>query len=514
MPSPRVAIAAPGREPVQAAIEVVADGGNAVDAAVTAILVATVTEPGIVSPMSGAFVNIWAPGGEPLVIDGNVEMPGRGRPDERFRRGIREIFIDFYGGITLFAGHGSVATPGMFAAVSEANARFGSAPWARLVEPAAHYARSGYSLGQSAASYLRDAFPLFDHHDATRAFVLQGGGPAVTGQIMRSPDLANTMEVIARDGVATLYGGELGEVVGADMDANEGLLSREDLAAYRTVTRPALRSRLGDWDIGVNPAPSIGGPVLTAMLRMLGQRRLEAGVSHAGDVIDIQRRVLEYRRRSIDQAHDLGEAGRELIDTLERLGPAGLDAVSTSSETIHVSAVDADGLACSITSSSGYGSGITAPGTGLILNNALGEPELNRRGLHALPVGTRLASNMAPSTARHGGGAVLAVGSPGADRITTALFQVLGGVCLDGHPLQQAIDAPRVHVAIEDDGSPRLHYEASQVLAEAVAATGLPSVEHPPLAMFFGGVGVAARHDDGRLDAAGDPRREAATAVG
>lgn len=187
MSSPRVAVAAPGPEPVQAAIDVGAQGGNAVDAAVTALLVATVTEPGIVSPMSGAFVNIWRPGGEPVVIDGNVEMPGRGRAKEAFGQGIQQIFIDFYGGITLFAGHGSVATPGTFAALHEASAQFGAVPWRALVEPAVHFARSGYSLGQSAASYLNDASPLFLADAQTTEFVTQGGGMPVAGQIMRSP---------------------------------------------------------------------------------------------------------------------------------------------------------------------------------------------------------------------------------------------------------------------------------------------------------------------------------------
>lgn len=513
MSSPRVAVAAPGSEPVEAAIAMVGQGGNAVDAAVTAVLVACVTEPGIVSPMGGAFINIWAPGGAPIVIDANVEMPGRGRPADAFGGGILEIFIDFYGGITLFAGHGSVATPGMFAGLHEACVHHGRLPWRELVAPAAHYARCGYSLGAAAGTYLRDASPLFLHDAQTTAFVTQGGGMPPNGQVMRSPDLAASMEAVGA-GIETLYGGELGEVVAADMDAHGGLLTRADLAAYRTKTRPALRSPLGNWDIGVNPAPSIGGPVLTAMLRLLAARRLQAGVSHAEDIIDIERLVLGYRRRAIDHSLDLEVAGRELIDVLDRVGPDGLAAVCSSAETIHVSAVDTDGTACAITTSAGYGSGITTPGTGLMLNNALGEPELNRRGLHALAPGTRLASNMAPATARHDGGAVLAVGSPGADRITTALFQVLGGVCLDSHPLQRAIDQPRVHVTVTDDGTERVDFEESAMLAQAVAQTGLQQVAHPSLAMYFGGVGAAARHDDGRLEAAGDPRRESATGVG
>jgi gamma-glutamyltranspeptidase/glutathione hydrolase len=175
--------------------------------------------------------------------------------------------------------------------------------------------------------------------------------------------------------------------------------------------------------------------------------------------------------------------------------------------------VDSDGNACAITASSGYGSGATVPGTGLMLNNCLGEPELNRLGLHALPPGTRLASNMAPTVARQDGGAVLAVGSPGADRITTALMQVLARHCLRGMPLQEAIDAPRVHVRIEPDGSPNVQHEDDEEVLATLADLGTPSVSHGRLSMFFGGVGAAARRRDGSLEVAGDPRREAATRI-
>ena len=512
----RVAVAGPATEAVEAATAVVEAGGNAVDAAVAALLVASITEVGIVSPMGGAFINVWAPGEEPVVLDGNVEMPGRGRPASWFGNGVREIWMDYYGGLTVYGGHGSVATPGMFAALDEASLRWGSLPWRELLGPAVEVARHGWPLGKAAEYYLRySGDNLFAWDPQTREFMAQGGheGPPRLGEIMRSPDLATSLEAIARDGVQTLYGGELGRVVAEDMDAHGGLLSLEDLAAYRTAVRPVLRTRLGRWDVGVNPPPSIGGPVLTAMLRLLADRRERQGHTDAADVIDVQHAVLSYRRRAIDAAEDLETAGRELIATLEEIGPDGLAALGSSPETIHVSAVDDTGLACSITTSAGYGSGLTTPGTGLMMNNALGEPELNRRGLHALRPGTRLASNMAPSTARRDDGAVLAVGSPGADRITTALMQVMGGICLDGHPLQQAIDAPRLHVAFDAQGAARVEYEPGPELAEALAECRFPTVPHDRIAMYFGGVGAALVHHDGHLEAAGDPRRTAATAV-
>jgi gamma-glutamyltranspeptidase/glutathione hydrolase len=192
----------------------------------------------------------------------------------------------------------------------------------------------------------------------------------------------------------------------------------------------------------------------------------------------------------------------------------GWDPVAhASASTVHVSAVDEHGVACATTASAGYGSGATIPGTGILLNNCLGEPELNRRGVHALAPGTRLGSNMAPSVCRHDDGTVLAVGSPGADRITTALLQVLGGYALGGLELQAAVDAPRLHLRhIEgEDGrrSLRIDHEADLDVPDL----GLPTYEHPVHSMFFGGVAGARSTPDGRLDAAADPRRAAAVAV-
>ena len=152
--------------------------------------------------------------------------------------------------------------------------------------------------------------------------------------------------------------------------------------------------------------------------------------------------------------------------------------------------------------SAGYGAGLTVPGTGMLLNNALGEPELNKRGLHRLVPGTRLASNMAPTTGRTADGRVLAIGSPGADRITTALMQVLGQGCLHGADLQHAIDAPRLHVRFEATGEAVVEHESDPGIAAAVAA-GRARLARPRRAVDVlrrgrGRVPARGRHAPGR----------------
>lgn len=503
-----VAVAATGPVAVDAGLTAVRAGGNAVDAAIAAMCVAMTTEPGVVSPMGGAFITIWPAEGEPETIDGNVEMPGRGVGSEHFGGGLRRFDLSYGGGITVYGGLGSVALPGALGALQLAHERHGSGQWAQAVAPAQDAARKGFHLGSAAASYLAlTTENLFGWDPQTKSTLTRADGtPLQAGDQIVDTDLADSWARIGQYGAQDVYTGEIGRQIVQACADDGGLITAEDLASYHPIVRTPLRLRIGDWALATNPPPSVGGPMLAVMLSEAVRR----GSFGWADTIDVQRRVLTYRSEVHDFSADLEEDGYRMLAEVRRSGLPGL---STSQDTAHVSAVDSDGLACAITASSGYSSGATVPGTGLLLNNCLGEPELNRLGLHALAPGTRLASNMAPSVVRHRNGDVVAIGSPGADRITTALMQVLTRYCALGMPLGEAIAAPRVHVRVVRGEPTRVEYERDPVIAEVIAREGLRGVEHEPQAMFFGGVGGAARSASGVLFAAGDPRREAATGV-
>lgn len=504
------AIAAPNPTATQAGLVALSHGGNAVDAAMAAMIAASVTEPGIISPLGGAYLNIWPTHGSPLVIDGNVEMPGRGAETERFGQGLIECVTTYGGGLTTYVGPGSVATPGMLAAMGWGHERFGRAPWRELFEPAVRAVEQGFTVSTTAQTYSAlVAHNIFAWDPVTRDVYTHDRGPLRAGDIIIDPDLAATLELIGAEGSAVAYTGDLGHAMADDVQTRGGLLTRADLAAYTPVVRPALRAELGSWDLACNPPPAIGGPVLTAMLRLLS--RIEPGPITALDAARVMRQVLDLRLANVDIADDLEAAGTELLHQIAAMSDQVLP---TPASTAHVSVVDSDGMACAITASSGYGSGMTIQSSGMLANNALGEPELNRRGMHTLTPGTRMASNMAPTTARHRDGTVLAIGTPGADRITTALTQVLLHMCVHGEGMQEAIDRPRMHVRHLDDGSVRIDHEQDAELSAALSGAGLPLYEHEPHAMFFGGVGGALRHEDGALSAGADPRRAAATAVG
>ena len=506
----RIAVAATGRQALDAGMAVAGDGGNAVDAALATAFVALATEPGMVSFGGGAFVNVWMAGDDPVVVDGNVEMPGRGADASRFGRGLREVVTDYGGGLTMLAGHGSVATPGIIPAFAVATERYAALPWARLVEPGAAAAR-GYPMGSAASRYLAFvADTLFADDAEARDLVTGEGGALLAGGEERANlPLADVLDRLAHEGPALFSTGDVGRALAVAMAEHDGLVTAADLAAYEPVVRPAHLTRAGDWDVAVNPPPAVGGPMLAVMLGELARRHEHSGDWTWDDVIDIQRAVLSYRTSVHDFSSDLEADGTDL---LARVGEHGLTAMRGSSSTANVSAVDSDGNACTITMSSGYSAGLVVPGTGILLNNALGEVELNRLGIHALEPGTRLASNMAPTTARTAGGRVLAIGSPGADRITTALMLVLGQGCLHDRDLRAAIAAPRVHLRHVDDGFV-VEHERDDEVAAAVARSGLPSHEYAEPHMYFGGVGAAAVSPTGELVAAGDARREAATGV-
>ena len=498
----RIAIATTSQRAADAARLVAEQGGNAVDCALAAALVTVNTEPGVCALAGSAFITIWRDGEAPVTIDGNVTFPGAGLADAARGRGAVDVELDYGGGVRTLVGPGSVAVPGTLAAMEFAWRRYGDASWASLFEPAIHACRDGFSLPVACRYYLGySGESIFDRSpDARRALRGEDGALLDAGDRVIVPHLADSLELIAAEGARCFYDGELGSAIVSHCRAGDGALTAADLQNYRAIERPALMADIGDWQLATNPAPAVGGAMLTAML--LACADLDAGAWNRPSLarlIDAQRACLDYRARRIDFADDVMPELEALVESAH--GGALLSRWASAS-TVHTSVVDDRGTGCAITASSGYGSGEMPAGTGLWLNNCLGELELNRRGLDAGQPGTRLPSNMAPSVARRRG-AVLAVGSPRADRITTALQQFLINHLQFGMTLDGAVTHPRLHVDTSGE-SVNLKAEAGLDLPE----TDLPVNEFPPLSMYFGGVGAASFDAARGFDVAADPRRE------
>lgn len=511
LPCLTVALAAPNDLSADAGARLAAEGGNAVDAAIGAALVATVTEPGICALAGGAYLTVRPASGQAETIDANVTMPGRGLDPGARGRGTFAIHTDYGGGVEITIGHGSVAVPGTPAGLSLAHERHGRLPWQAVVEPAVEVTRQGFPLGAASTYYLTYVHEdLFGWHAPSHAAIHDASGQLIrTGGTVVIDDLADTLERLGSEGAASFYDGEIGARIVADVRANGGLLTAEDLAAYRPVVRSALETRFRDWTVATNPAPAIGGVTLTAMLRLLEDVPRDGwSDDELRRLVHVQDAVLSHRVEVLDRADDREQAAAALLASVET---GELDLGRGSASTINISAVDGGGTACAVTASAGYGSGVMPPGTGLWLNNCLGEPELNRRGLHAWEPGERLPSNMAPTVAARPDGTVLAIGSPGADRITTAILQTLLAHINAGRPLAEAVAAPRVHVRHHADGRVR---EVGHEEDLELPPFDLPVRSYHRHAMFFGGVTAARRSADGQLEAAADPRRGGATRIG
>ncbi|MDH3439852.1 MAG: gamma-glutamyltransferase [Gammaproteobacteria bacterium] len=500
-----VGIATTSQIAADAAAEIAALGGNAVDCGIAASFCSINTQPGVCALAGGAFVTIWHPDESPITIDGNVAVPGMGLPPET-RSHAESVSLEYGGGITTLVGASSVATPGTLAALFLASQRYGCLPWRELVQPTIRAICRGFPLASACHYFLsyagdviygRSADGHGAMHDETGA-LLDAGAPIFI------PHLADSLEAIAEEGDRVFYEGEIARKLIDHVSGHGGRLTMEDLRNYSPDVRDSLLVDVGQWQIGTNPLPAIGGVNLAAMLHCFGTDPID-GWSHENlrRLIQAQDAVMSCRQQTLDSVDEVGEPAMRMLE-LAKSGE--LIPGYASGSTVHTSSVDNNGLACAITASSGYGSGEMPPDTGLWLNNCLGELELNRHGLNAGPPGKRLPSNMAPGCARSPG-KVLAFGSPGADRITTALHQFLANFLQRGLDLGTAIALPRIHLKI--DGTLKdVAYEPGIEMPDI----DFDVTRFDALNMYFGGV-VAALYDNGDFEAAADPRREGGTII-
>ncbi|CAN5902611.1 gamma-glutamyltransferase [soil metagenome] len=488
-----------------------ADGGNAVDAALAAAVTSLCTEPGIMCAGGSGFVTVWPPDGDPVVVDGYAEIP-RGDGDTQLGAAIDAVEFDYGGIVAQGVGYGAVATPGAFAALGAAAQRYGRLPWTQVLQPAIRWADAGFPISRGAAVFLQSTFPAIygwqDH--SARLLADRDGTPLCEGDTLHVPNLADTLRTIAAEGAGACYDGPVGAAIGDYVHDHGGLLTAADLAGYEPVLRDALTVEVDGWTVATNPSPAIGGVCMAAMLLLLREHTgTDWNAAAAQQLARIQDAVLSFRAARLDGAGvgpDAVEAATALLATA-RDGDA--TALLGAPSTVHTSAVDSDGWACSVTASGGYGSGVLVPDVGMWLNNSLGEFDLHPEGISELPQGSRLASNMAPTVARGPDGAVLAIGSPGAGRITTAVAQVLYHHLNLGVDLDTAIQRHRLHVETVD-GRRTISREPDVPIGDP---DDYDVRTFDDSHMFFGGVAAARWSPLTGVDVASDHRRGGAVAV-
>lgn len=491
MPPPRLAAAAGSKLGAEAAATVARSGGNAVDACLASAIMAWVAEPFFGSIGGSGFVAIRTPGGTVEIHDGNNTMPFTA-PAEPGQGVTRVFFPDYGDGVYTGIGGGSVGVPGILAAVRSAWERHGRIEWPALFQDAILVARNGLPLSRTSAFYLSVTWEqVWSRFEASAALFGPMGGPMPEGELLVQPELAEALELIATEGPDVFYSGVVAQELVEAVEGEDGFMSVDDLDRYEAMVRDPISTEAWGWSISSNPPPAVGGAVLMHMLALLHSADLRDPLERLSAIVEAQRAAMGYRRERYQDPTGIAAAFDEAI--------AGAGSSTRSPSTTHSSAADNDGYACSLTESNGYGSGLIVHG--MLLNNTLGEEELNPLGAHSLHPGSRCHSNMTPTIAT-GEGRTVAVGSPGADRIVGAIVQTLIRLALDRASLAEAVSAPRAHIDHRPEGE-TLCFEPG------LPGDDLSFIPRPydDIHMYFGAVQAASVSDDGTVDACHDPRR-------
>jgi gamma-glutamyltranspeptidase/glutathione hydrolase len=414
--------------------------------------------------------------GETILLDFFVAAPGLDGTPRTAELAPVDVVFDAETTQTFYVGPVSCGVPGTPAGLVEALRRFGSMPLAELVVPAIRLAREGASVNHEQAYILDILAPIHALLPGTRGLYAPQGRTLREGETFRFPELADALERLAAEGVVPFYRGEVAATLSDFVIEHGGTLGRGDFAGYAAIERPPVRARFRGTEVLTNPPPSAGGTLIAFALDRLEQ---------LGPVSGPEQLVAAMDAANEHRASLLGS-------------------------TTHISVIDADGMCAAVTCSNGSGSGVLVPGTGVILNNMLGEEDLNPRGFHLTPPGERVPSMMAPTVVLRDGEVILAVGSAGSNRIRSAILQTVVRVVEQGMGPQEAITAPRLH---SEGGVVQAEPGIDPATLERLEARGIVVARRPEINLFFGGAQAVARDPEtGALSGGGDPRRGGAVA--
>jgi gamma-glutamyltranspeptidase/glutathione hydrolase len=468
-------VAAGQRDTAEAGAEILRLGGNPVDAAIAACAAAFVAEPLLCSAGGAGIMTVAMDGAEPLAIDFFSDMPGLGpgRPDEL---DFQAVHVDFGVARQVFhVGRASAAVPGLLPGLAAAHARLGSLPLGALMAPAVRLARDGVPVSVETAYTFKLLWDLLHVNPDTARTLAAGDTRPQVGSVLRNPELAETLREFGAtgrmpdrmlEGLLTEFG-----------PARGGLITEDDVRNYRPRIGPPVIETIGDWTICLPPSP--GG-----RLAMLVTHTLAEEPPRADEVDEILRLA-----RASQTAHAARGQGAWL------------------GSTTHISVLVPGTGAAAVTITSGEGCGYLVPGTGVYLNNFLGEEDLNPHGFHRHRPGIRLPTMIAPSVALRGRTPSLALGSGGSNRIRSVVGEVLYRRVVAGVDLPAAVAAPRVHA--EDDA---VWLELGGLRDPAAVQAALAArfgrvYAFPGRDFFFGGAHSVDIDETGALHGVGDLRR-------
>jgi gamma-glutamyltranspeptidase/glutathione hydrolase len=468
-----------------AGLAVLKQGGNAVDAAIATAFALAVTHPAAGNIGGGGFMVVHPAKGKPTVIEYRETAPAAATKT-MFKKGDSPY------------GHRVVSVPGTVRGMALAHEKFAKLPWKTLVAPAVELAENGYILDKHHADSLNKilaaakALPEFQH-----VFAKPDGKAWQKGDRHVQPDLAKTLRTIAEGGPDAFYKGKIADMLVAEMKAGNGLITKEDLADYQALQREPIRGTYRGFDVYGPPPPSSGGICLMQMLGILETFDLKKHDRFEPQTLHLMAEAM--RRSYFDRARYLGDpaftkipehltANRYLSELAKSIDLAkatrsedlskDIPLASESESTTHFSVVDKDGLAVAntYTLEHGFGSRIVVKGAGFLLNNEMTDfnwrPGVNTRSgaigtqANTIAPGKRMLSSQTPTIVAKDGKVLLITGSPGGRTIINTVLNIVVNVVDFDMPIQQAIDAPRLHHQWFPD---EVKFEGTKRYAEAVA---------------------------------------------
>jgi gamma-glutamyltranspeptidase/glutathione hydrolase len=493
-----------------AAEQILQEGGNAFDAIVAAHFAACVAEPVLASLGGSGYLLAHSNRGETQVYDFFSQTPQQKRPVNELD--FYPINADFGPDSQEFhIGTGSIAVPGSIKGMFTVYRDYCSMPMTELLAPAIEGARAGVEVNAYQAYFLDIVSPIFTASEECRTVYgskVHKGQPAIAGELLKLPDLANTLEALATEGEQLFYQGELAARLAKFCQEKGGLLTRKDLEDYQVIKRQPLEVNYRNATLLTNPPPSSGGILIGFALKLLEKLLKPEHCDNSVQYLQTLADVMHLTNKAKIDRH-LDDASNQ--DTLQILDQQYLDKYIAqltnrpmcSRGTTHISVMDTADNIASLTVSNGEGCGYLLPATGIMLNNVLGEEDINPHGFNQWPNNQRMTSMMAPSLLQLANGNWAVLGSGGSNRLRTAILQVIANLVDFNMPLRDAVDHPRIHkegdhLSIENG----LGDQQTDSLTEA-------HPDHKVWAdknVFFGGVHAILKSDQG-FAAAGDPRR-------
>ena len=497
-------VAAGDPRSAQAGADILKEGGNAYDAALAVMLAAPICEPLFTSLGGGGFLLGLEKDKKPELYDFFVEVPKKRINEPEFY----PIYVDFGAAVQEFhIGAGSIAIPGLVKGIEEVHKEKCTLPMSKIIEPAVKYAREGIYLSKMQASFVKLLEPIFTSTKSSMDIYGMDDDKLIDEtHLYKNPKYADFLEEFAKEGAKLFYEGDVADEIEKISKEHDGLILKEDLKNYKVIKRTPIDFMYKDYEIVTNPPPSGGGILIAFTLKLLENYDLKdfRSYEHIKGLIEAFSTANDFRKEHVDEfLHD--EKLKAILENerlLKNYCTTMHSRLNLWGNTTHLSVIDEDGNAVSVTTTNGEGCGHVIPSSGIMLNNMMGEEDLNPHGWFSWDAGIRLPSMMAPTAVLKDGKPKLILGSAGSNRIRSAITGTIINNLEYGMNLDESINAPRIHfekgvVCMEPDVNEfiktelKKHYELQYF---------------DDLNVFFGGVQAV----NGDLEGGCDSRRGAA----